>query len=247
MNRIRDSDFMVQFPPALGKDESMLALGKLIAEELHITANEIKKNIIYADIESLSETWLDILAYDLHVDWYDYDYPIETKRKLIKNSVKIHQKLGTKYAVQTVLEDVYKTAKVEEWFEYGGAPYTFRIKVDIGNEGLSEETSYEIVYKMQFYKNLRSHCEGIYYILSAKKSIVKAAVLNKLGSKIKVKPFLQNKIRAEAKGVVAAKLQFLNSIKIKAFTEKVLEAKPEGIGTAKAYCKTKLKMTVKKE
>ena len=86
MNKIQDTDFMIQFPPALKKDKSMLALGEIIAEELHITAHETRKNIIYANIEELSETWLDVLAYDLHVDWYDYDYLIEIKRAIIKDS-----------------------------------------------------------------------------------------------------------------------------------------------------------------
>ena len=73
MDNIKDADFLTTFPPALKNDKSMLALGWLVAEELHITANETKKNIIYANIDNLSETWLDVLAYDLHVDWYDYD------------------------------------------------------------------------------------------------------------------------------------------------------------------------------
>ena len=75
MNNLKEVDFLSRFPPVLAQDEKMLALGRLIAEELHITANEIEKNIIYANIDNLSETWLDVLAYDLHVDWYDYDYP----------------------------------------------------------------------------------------------------------------------------------------------------------------------------
>lgn len=91
MNRIRDADFMEQFPPALKKDIPMEALGRLVAEELHITAEEIRKNIIYADIEKLSEKWLDVLAYDLHVDWYDYDYPVDIKRAVIRNGIRIHQ------------------------------------------------------------------------------------------------------------------------------------------------------------
>lgn len=188
MNNIKDTDFITSFPPALKQDETMLALGQLIAEELHITAMETDKNIIYTNIDSLSENWLDLLAYDLHVDWYDYDYPIETKRKLLKNSVRVHQKLGTKYAVQSVLQDVYRTAKVEEWFEYGGQPYTFKIKIDIGNVGLSESTDSEIVNKMQFYKNLRSHCDGIYYGLSVEKADVKTAAMHGLGVRLMVKP-----------------------------------------------------------
>ena len=44
----------------------------------------------------LDEQTLDILAYDLHVDWYDHSYPIEVKRQTIKDSVKIHRRLGTR-------------------------------------------------------------------------------------------------------------------------------------------------------
>lgn len=192
MNNIKTADFLLSFPQALKKDEKMLALGRLVAEELHITANEAEKNIIYANIDSLPETWLDVLAYDLHVDWYDYDYPIETKRKIVKNSVRVHQKLGTKYAVETVLQDIYREVKVVEWFEYEGRPYTFKLIVNIGNMGLSEDTSREIVTKMQFYKNLRSHCDGIFYILSVEKATVKAVALHKVGTTLKVKPLLQN-------------------------------------------------------
>lgn len=274
MNKIQEADFMMKFPPALQKDESMLALGKLIAEELHITANSMKKNKIYANIDELAETWLDVLAYDLHIDWYDYDYPVDIKRKLIKSSVKIHQKSGTRYAVQSVLQDVYRTAKVEEWFEYGGQPYTFRIAVDIGNEGLSEDTSREIAEKMQFYKNLRSHCEGVFYTISIEKAAVRTIGAQKTGGTLKVKPLLhkdikaagQNDIRAatfvneqlkvpplldtEAKAgtmkAVAARIRALNSLKVKYYAPDILRAEMAEIGSVKAYHKGKLTMNIRK-
>ena len=65
MNSLKDADFYATFPPALKKDEKMVALGRLIADELHQTVEQTKKNIIYANINELSETWLDVLAYDL--------------------------------------------------------------------------------------------------------------------------------------------------------------------------------------
>ena len=86
-----------------------------------------KKNIIYANINELSETWFDVLAYDLHVDWYDYDYPIEAKRAIIRDSVRVHQKLGTKAAVEMALGGIHPKSEIEEWFDYGGKPYRFRI------------------------------------------------------------------------------------------------------------------------
>lgn len=275
MNKLKDTDFLTTFPPVLKKDESMIVLGRLIAEELHITANEAKKNIIYANIDNLSETWLDTLAYDLHVGWYDYDYPIETKRKIIKNSVRVHQKLGTKYAVETVLKDVYRTAEVKEWFEYGGKPYTFIITVDIGSEGLNEDTNREIESKMQFYKNLRSHCTGIFYKLNTEKAIVQAVALHEVGTKLKVKPFLQKTIKAagqndiraatligekirvkpllvreitmETKKTVTAHLQALNKLKVKYHSESVLRAEMEALGSIKAYQRNKQTMIIRKE
>ncbi len=224
MNSIKTADFLLSFPPALKKDEKMLALGRLVAEELHISAWEAEKNIIYADIDSLTETWLDVLAYDLHVDWYDYDYPIEIKRKIIKNSIMVHQKLGTKYAVETVLQDVYRTAKVVEWFEYGGRPYTFKVTVNIGNGGLDEDTSREIVEKMQFYKNLRSHCDGISYILSVEKATVKAAALHRVGTTLKVKPLLQEKIEAAGKAGLKAAMSWRMGLKVKPLLQKGMKA-----------------------
>lgn len=162
MNKIKDADFLTTFPPALRQDESMLALGRLIAEELHITAEETKKNIIYANIEELSETWLDVLAYDLHVDWYDYDYPIEAKRAIIRDSVRVHQKLGTKAAVEMALGGIHPQSEIEEWFDYDGEPFRFRIVLDTTQSRVAADYD-EIVRTVDIYKRLTAHLDGLYY------------------------------------------------------------------------------------
>ncbi len=89
--------------PPLKNDPTMTALARVIAEQLQGTVRQIGKNIIYARIDELDEQTLDVLAYDLHVDWYDYSYPIEVKRRTIRDSVRVHRRLGTKYAVETAL------------------------------------------------------------------------------------------------------------------------------------------------
>lgn len=94
MNDLYSIDFTRSLPPALKNDPNMLALAQTIAEQLQATARQIKQNIIYARIDELDEQTLDILAYDLHVDWYDYSYPIEVKRRTIKDSVRVHRRLG---------------------------------------------------------------------------------------------------------------------------------------------------------
>lgn len=162
MNSLKDADFYATFPPALKKDEKMVALGRLIADELHQTVEQTKKNIIYANINELSETWLDVLAYDLHVDWYDYDYPIEAKRAIIRDSVRVHQKLGTKAAVEMALGGIHPKSEIEEWFDYGGKPYRFRIVLDTTESRIAADYD-EIIKTVDIYKRLTAHLDGLYY------------------------------------------------------------------------------------
>ena len=69
----------------------MTAAAQAIAKELQRTSGEIRNNIIYARIDELDEAALDVLAHDLHVDWYDFNYPIEVKRATIRDSIKDSQ------------------------------------------------------------------------------------------------------------------------------------------------------------
>lgn len=163
-NDLYSVDFTHSLPPVLKNDPDMLALAQTVAEQLRLTAGEIRKNIIYARIDELDEQTLDILAYDLHVDWYDYSYPIEVKRKTIKDSVKVHRKLGTKYAVETALRAIFPIANVEEWFEYDGKPYHFRLIIDVSNHSVDPQKHRRVIERVAYYKNLRSVLDSIYLI-----------------------------------------------------------------------------------
>ena len=111
-------EFLRALPPVLRNNSRMIALGQVVAEELSDRMSEIEKAAIYPRIDELDETLLDILAYDFKVDWYGYDYPLETKRALLKSSFYIHRHLGTKGAVEAAIQSVYPKSIVEEWFDY---------------------------------------------------------------------------------------------------------------------------------
>jgi len=118
--------------------------------------------VIYARIDELGEDVLDILAHDLRVDWYDDSYPIAAKRAVIKDSVKVHKRLGTKYAVVTALGSVFPKSEVQEWFEYGGEPFCFRIILDM--TGAKAPADYfQVVRAAEFYKRLTAHLDEIIY------------------------------------------------------------------------------------
>lgn len=157
-------EFLRALPPVLRNDRRMIALGQVVAEELSDRMSEIEKAAIYPRIDELDEALLDILAYDFKVDWYGYDYPLETKRALLKSSFYIHRHLGTKGAVEAAIQSVYPKSIVEEWFDYveGGNPYTFRIVLDASTPAVPVNNT-DLLRAVNLYKSLRSHLDGIMF------------------------------------------------------------------------------------
>jgi phage tail protein I len=122
-------------PYALASDDDKHALASCIAEELEELFREKETIMLYARIDKLDESILDILASDFKVDWYLYDGTLETKRAQIKSCFKLHHCLGTKKAMMTAISDVFPGSAIEEWFEYGGNPYHFTLVLDITESG----------------------------------------------------------------------------------------------------------------
>lgn len=245
-NDIYTVNFADYLPEPLKRDPKMKAFATAITKELLEVSGNIENVLIYSRIDKLPEELLDILAYDLHCDWYDCKYPIETKRKILKRNGEIHKKLGTKYAVEKALQDVYSEAEVKEWFEYGGQPYCFKITVNVGNTGINENTAQEIEEKMKFYKNLRSHCDGIFYNMSASQANITAVARILCSGSMRVKPLLKTDISNTAKAQTLAGISELNEIKVKAKLEDTLKG-GAATETALIYQKTQNTMQVKKK
>lgn len=144
-------------PSVLKNDIKSYAMACGIANEFEKVKEEIHHNIIYSRIGELNEDVLDLLAYDLHVDWYDYSATLEVKRNIIKNSTVVHMHLGTPFAIERVLEDYFGEGHVKEWFEYDGQPYTFRVETRIA---ANKETLEKFFRILNTIKNARSQLDG---------------------------------------------------------------------------------------
>lgn len=190
-------NFADYLPETLKRDPKMKALAAAVTEQMLGVSGEIDNVLIYSRIDELPEELIDILAFDMHVDWYDYSYPLAAKRDILKNSVKVHKKMGTKYAVETALGNVYGKVRISEWFDYGGKPYYFKINIDISENGFSENAYLDIISKVQFYKNLRSHLDGLYTSLNGSYASLKAEAGCGIGGILKVKAKTVDNIKAE--------------------------------------------------
>ena len=221
-------DFTRSLPPTLKDDPEINALGRAIAEQLQITARQIRQNIIYARIDELDEQTLDILAYDLHVDWYDHSYPIEVKRQTIKDSVKIHRRLGTKYAVETALGAVFPGTRVEEWFEYNGDPYTFRVIINATENGVTAAQQAAVLERVIFYKNLRSHLEAVRFKVE-KKTAVNVVGYHSVGTRLEVWPYLAEDIETSGTLFVGGSLSLARRLEIRPFLTRNLKAEARSL------------------
>lgn len=157
------------FPRAIEEDTSIYTLGDAAARLLEIRAEETDIPRIFPEIDRLPEAVLDILAYDLKVDWYDYDYPLQAKREIIRGSVLAHKRLGTVFAVKSVLNSLYPDSEIEEWFTYDGRAGCFRININVTHSaetGAVEVYSQEeIVRRLKTVKRLSAHLESVSYMV----------------------------------------------------------------------------------
>ena len=156
-------NLVATLPPALRKDPSVVALAEAMSELLAQRVEEIDRLRIYPSIEQLDEKLLDILAHDFKVDWWDSDYSTAEKRRTLSASWQVHKTLGTRAAVEKAASAVYPNTRVQEWFEYGGEPYRFKLDVGLGEFEWDRERHKRLMWGLNFYKNLRSHLEAVEY------------------------------------------------------------------------------------
>jgi len=159
LNQFDQFDLLKLQTPYMQEDLTTQALCAVLGSLLQQMADEINKIIILARVDYLTEEILDQLAYELHIEWYDSTASLAVKRALIKSSDRVHMYLGTPYAVSQVVNDYLNHGTLQEWFEYGGDPYHFRVlttAADIADPALVAQLTRAVNYS----KNARSYFDG---------------------------------------------------------------------------------------
>lgn len=147
--------FLSILPEAITQDAHLMELAEVAARVFKKVYDNRKSAAIYSRIDSLPESLLDILARDLKVDWYDFNATLATKRRTIRDSWYIHKRLGTADAVKRAISDVWPDSSLEEWFEYSGDPYHFRVILD-ASENVNPIQLDEVMKKVRLFKPARA-------------------------------------------------------------------------------------------
>lgn len=128
--RLNDADVLQLLPQFMRADATDKALAAATSRLIRAAAGAVSPLRVWDQLDALDDSQLDALAWELNVLWYDTTAPIDTKRRLIRNSDKVYSKLGTKWAAEEVITAYLGDARAVEWWEYDGQPHHFKIISD---------------------------------------------------------------------------------------------------------------------
>lgn len=164
---LRDAQIIDGLPRILREQPWVRALSMAAAELHRKTMDYIEASQVYTAIDSVAEETLDALAVSWKIDWYDTDYDIEQKRRIVKTALNIRRTMGTVGAAKAQADAIYPGTTLEEWFEYGGTHGKFRLRVNIVTAEEQEKFAMmsiaEIERRLAAAKRFSSHLEEVEY------------------------------------------------------------------------------------
>lgn len=175
-------------PSSLLTDQNIVSMCEALQGELDLLKEASIEIELLSRIDELPEPVLRMLAWENRISSIEWALAltIEEKRALVKDSFEINRRRGTRGSIERVFSLLGMKAEIEEWFEYGGDPGTFRISVlDIGDRGILPEEHGMIDMLILRYKALTRWIESIVFQSNIRVNMfVGAATLTEIASTI---------------------------------------------------------------
>jgi P2-related tail formation protein len=126
---VRITDITPLIPSFLLADRNGYALAKAIEKAAIILTDTIQAGVdAVLDVDKMPEWRLDEMAWEYNC-LYDYNADIEAKRHWIRDVTPLYAVLGTPQAVYNFLEGYFDQIELEEYWQYAGKPFHFRVTV----------------------------------------------------------------------------------------------------------------------
>lgn len=160
MINVRDVTISDLLPYTM-KTPKNIALSKAFGEMTRYLYDTLQSVIFWADINSADDMLLNSMAAEIDCPFYENGMSIEQKRELIAVSDIYNRRTGTTSAVDKLIAAAFKNGNIQEWYEYGGNPYCFKINMD-SSSSKSEMNDFNYFFSMlRKIKNARSKLEVI--------------------------------------------------------------------------------------
>lgn len=133
MMQLTDLKLIDLCPSSLKDNPEIIVICQALQPEFDAVDSEIDSVLFIPNLEHQSDDVLEHLAWERKLGSEDGWLLADTHDKkvnLIRNAYEIKRYKGTPYAIEKSLELVGLTGTIQEWFEYGGDPYWFKIIID---------------------------------------------------------------------------------------------------------------------
>lgn len=166
MIKLQDTGLIEGLPPGIAEQHWVKVLDAVFRERQKKELEAVRKVFVYTAIDSAPENILDILAVQFKVDWYRDDYPIDTKRRVIKTAMEVRRYCGTEWAVKQAISAIYPNSEIVEWYDYNGTPGHWQLRVNITENA---DIAYYTIKRMEsllgYARRCTAHLEGISYLI----------------------------------------------------------------------------------
>ena len=94
-------------PKFMKADETDVVLSHAMDVLLAEPANRAKILRKWDQIDNMNDAQLDEMAWEFNIDWWDSSFSLETKRSVICTCYRVHEKRGTKWAVEELITSAF--------------------------------------------------------------------------------------------------------------------------------------------
>lgn len=150
-------------------DDAVKGFSEAVNGIVPLIYKKIRLFSVWDIIDELDNAELDELAWELDIQWYDASVDIEIKREVIRMSDLVYSRLGTKWAVEWMVQTYFGSGEVREWYEYGGEPHHF--KIISGNPSLTNERINQFIQMLKIVKRKSSWLDAILIALTGEMNL----------------------------------------------------------------------------
>lgn len=142
------------------------------------------------------------LAWAMSVDQWEPDWTETQRREVVRRAVAMHKVKGTRGALERAVGALGYAVRVREWFEEEprGAPYTFRLEVEVDDRGISDGLYAQLRATAEAARNVRSHLAGLRAV-STVRGVLRTGTAALGGAVLRVLPWQPGEVAAPAAGL----------------------------------------------
>ena len=130
--RVSEIDYVKFLPDVMQGDPDVIAIAKAQTNFYRKIIEKINVLSRWGKFDQMTEEELDLFAEDFFIPWYKTSDTKDVKVSNLEHFVEVWSRLGTPKAIETVLEDIYGSAELIEWFSnkenYRNGEFAIQVK-----------------------------------------------------------------------------------------------------------------------